>query len=84
MEDKKEHLRKQFAIVAENQLADDIMYYFHEERGEVTADEFIEMFKEEVNNEQEMELAHDLFAASEQELERREEEYLDEVLGLGW
>jgi hypothetical protein len=38
----------------------------------------------EANSEQEMELAHDLFAASEQELERREETYLDEVLGLGW
>lgn len=49
MEDKREHLRKQFAIVAENQLADDIMFYFYEERGEVTTDEFIEMFKEEVN-----------------------------------
>lgn len=38
----------------------------------------------EANNEQERELARDLFTASEQELERREEEYLDEVLGLGW
>lgn len=50
MEDAKEHLRNQFAITAENQLADDIIYYFHEERGEITADEFIEMFKEEVGN----------------------------------
>ena len=49
MEDAKEHLRNQFAIVAENQLADDIMFYFYEERGEVTVDEFIKMFKEEVN-----------------------------------
>lgn len=31
-----------------------------------------------------MELAHDLFVASEQEIERREEEYLGAVLGLGW
>lgn len=38
----------------------------------------------EADNEQERELAHDLFTASEQELERREEEFLDEVLGLGW
>lgn len=38
----------------------------------------------EANSEQEMELAHDLFVASEQEIERREEEYLDAVLGLGW
>lgn len=38
----------------------------------------------EADNEQEMELARDLFTASEQELERREEEYLDQVLGLGW
>ena len=50
MEDAKEHLRNQFAITAENQLADDIIYYFHEERGEITTDEFIEMFKEEVGN----------------------------------
>ena len=49
MKDVKKFLRKEFKIAAED-LADHIIFYFNEYGDEVTADEFIEMFKEEAGN----------------------------------